>query len=74
MLQVDLQDPNEKIRQFVNDQCSKHGEVVSIEIHRAPNPFALVEMAHHLQTLELAGQFGGSAFGTAALIHLEQKP
>lgn len=74
MLQVDLKESDEIIRQFVKDQCSPYGKVVSVEIHRAPTPFAIVQMATQMQAFELAGKFGGSTFGTSALIHLEQKP
>ena len=73
MLHVDLKDLDEKIAQFVKDQCSPYGKVVSVEIHR-PTTFAVVTMATHMQTLELAAQFGGSASGTSALLHLEQNP
>ena len=73
MLQVDLKEPDEIIVQTISDQCSRCGKVVSVKIHRNPTTFALVEMANHMQTMELAGQFGGSTFGTSALIHLEQK-
>ena len=73
MLQVDLKEPDEIIRQFIKDQCSPYGKVMSVQIHR-PTTFAMVTMANHMQTLELAGMFGGSASGTSVLIHLEQKP
>jgi hypothetical protein len=33
----------------------------------------LVEMSTHFETLELAAQYGGSVFGTCALVHLEQE-
>jgi hypothetical protein len=46
---------------------------VSVKVHRLPTPFALVEMANHMQALQLS-QLGGSMFGTSVLIHLQQAP
>ena len=71
MLQVDLDRPNFHVEQFVQRICASLGYVKSVKIHRSPTAFALVEMASHAQTLELAAKFGGSVFGTCVLIHLE---
>jgi hypothetical protein len=49
------------------------GFVKSVQIHRSPKTFALIEMATHMQTYEVAGRYGGSTFGSCALIHLERK-
>ena len=73
MLQVDLQKDDRELGQLVAARCSGFGLVRSVKIHRSPTPFALVEMGTHLDTLELAAQHGGSAFGSCALIHLEQE-
>jgi len=70
MLQVDLNQSDQRLAQTIKEQISSFGRVVSVNIHRLPSPFALVEMTQHAQTLELAARFGGSAFGTSALIHL----
>ena len=72
MLQVDLDDPDYEIAQYIKDICSPIGRVTSVKVHRSPVPFALLEMSRREQTYELAARFGGSTFGTCALIHLEQ--
>jgi hypothetical protein len=73
MLQVDLNDPDYQIAQFIKVSCLAFGRVKSVKIHRSPVAFALIEMAGREQTFELAARFGGSNFGTCALIHLEQR-
>jgi len=73
MLQVDLNETDQELAQVVREAVSTFGRVTSVDIHRHPSPFALVQMAQHMQTLELAAQVGGSAFGTSVLIHLGQK-
>ena len=72
MLQVDLALNDRELQQLVAALCASFGVVRSVKIHRTPTPFALVEMANHMATMEIAAQYGGSAFGTAALVHLEQ--
>jgi len=72
-LAVDLAKPDHELAEIIKLLCAGFGNVRSVEIHRSPTPFALVSMATHTQTLELAGQYGGSAFGQSALIHLEQQ-
>jgi hypothetical protein len=74
MLQVDLQQSDQHISQFIRDKCAQFGNVVSVKVVRSAVTFALVQMAHELQTLEVAGRFGESVFGVAAVIHLEQMP
>ena len=74
MLQVDLNGPDHEIEKVVAENCSDLGRVTSVKLHRLPSPFALVEMSGREQTYELAAKFGGSAFGTCALVHLEQIP
>lgn len=74
MLQVDLDGPDHEIEKMVAENCSELGRVTSVKIHRSPSAFALVEMSKREQTYELAAKYGGSAFGTCALVHLEQKP
>lgn len=73
MLLLDLAKSDQELTQLVKAQCAGFGAVRSVKIHRAPTVFALVEMSTHEQTLELAAQYGGSAFGSCALVHLEQK-
>ena len=72
MLQVDLKKSDQELSKEIAIRCSGLGVVKSVKIHREPSAFALIEMATHMQTLELAGQYGGSAFGSSALVHLEQ--
>jgi len=71
MLQVDLDVPDFHIEQFIRQSCSQVGRVTSVRIHRSPCPFALIDMARREQTHELTSRFGGSVFGTCALVHLE---
>jgi hypothetical protein len=73
MLEVNLTEPDYAIANYVAARCSGFGKVVSVKIHRSPKPFALVEMAHHLRTIALAGQYKASAFGNSVMIHLRQK-
>ena len=72
MLQVDLNDPDFQIAQFIKVICRVIGRATSVQVHRSPVPFALIEMANREQTYELAARFGGSSFGACALVHLEQ--
>jgi hypothetical protein len=73
MLQVRLDETDKQISQFVTRECARYGTVVSVNIHRSPTAFALVEMANHGEALELSSQLGGSMFGTSVLIHLVQE-
>ena len=72
ILQVDLDAPDFAIEQFVAQNCSEIGRVISVTIYRSPSPFALIDMARREQVHELISRFGGSEFGTKAIIHLEQ--
>jgi hypothetical protein len=71
MLEVNLDQSDTEITQFVTRQCSKLGTVASINISRHPSPVARVEMADHMHSLALAIQFRGTATGGRVLIHLE---
>ena len=73
MLEVDLNEPDQSIERVVAESCKQFGRVTSVKIHRTPSAFALVEMTTREQTSELAASYGGSAFGTCVLIHLQQK-
>jgi hypothetical protein len=70
MLPVDLHDSDYQIAQFIKVSCLAFGRVKSVKIHRSPVPFALIEMLSREQTFELAARYGGSTFGTSALVHL----
>ena len=72
VLQVDLSETDRELTRFITMRCSNFGMVKSVKLEREPTPFALVEMSTHLEMLELAAEFGGTAFGSSALIHLEQ--
>jgi hypothetical protein len=72
-LKVDLKKTDRELSQYITTRCSDFGNVRSVTIHRDPTPFALVVMTNRMETLELAGQYGGSSFGGSALIHLEQE-
>mgnify|MGYP003336443027 FL=1 len=74
MLEVDLNAPDIQVSELVAQTCALFGKVTSVKVHRTPSAFALVEMTTRDQTNELAGRYGGSTFGTCALIHLQQKP
>ena len=73
MLEVDLQIEDPKLGETVAETCARFGSVKSVKVHRSPSAFALVEMMSREQTSELAATYGGSTFGTCALIHLQQK-
>jgi hypothetical protein len=70
-LQINLNDPDYLIEQVITKNCVGVGRVISVRVHRSPSAFALIEMSKRDQTYELASRFGGSVFGTHALIHLE---
>ena len=74
MLQVDLNQPDEKIAQFITTQCFGLGEVVSVTVHRSPTPFAVVLMARLRSTMALKKQYGASTFGNSVLVYLKQRP
>ena len=71
MLQLDLTMSDRELSLSVAARCSEVGTVKSVKIHRHPKPFALIEMATHEQTFELAALHGRSAFGTSVLLYLE---
>ena len=73
MLPVNLNDTDHNVRQLIAHTCSETGYVVSVKFHRLPTPFALVEMSRRQESADLAVRFGGSTFGTCALVHLEHK-
>lgn len=73
MLEVDLNVSDAILGNIVAESCTRFGRVTSVKVHRTPSPFALVEMTTREQTSDLAATYGGSAFGTCVLIHLEQK-
>ena len=73
MLEVDLDSSDTIVERSILERCSAHGRVTSVKVHRDPSPFALIEMSRREQTYEVAAQYGGSAFGTSALVHLTPK-
>jgi hypothetical protein len=73
MFEVDLNDPDPRIKHTILKACAEFGPVRSIKVHRNSAPFAVIEMSQRDQTCELAFRYGGSAFGTSALIHLTPK-
>lgn len=72
-LKVDLRKPDSELTLLLTEHFSAFGIVRSVKIHRQPTPFALVTMSTAHETLELAAQYGGSALGSGALVHLEQE-
>lgn len=73
MLEVDLNVTDLQVGESVAQRCAEFGKVTAVKVHRTPSAFALVEMTTREQTNELAASYGGSTFGTCALIHLQQK-
>ncbi len=78
MLEVTrISDSDAALRQQVAEQCSKCGLVKRVQLCRTgndqPYSYVLVEMLNREQTYEVAYAFGGSTFGTCALIHLKEK-
>jgi hypothetical protein len=72
MLYVDLTQDDNTIAKLVLAECAKYGMVSALKIHRSPTPFALVDMSDYQEALALVAQYGGSAFKTSVLIHLQQ--
>lgn len=73
MLEVDFNEPDPRLKRSIMETCAAFGPVRSVKVHRKHSPFAVIEMSDRAQTFELAGKFGGSTFGTSALIHLTPK-
>jgi hypothetical protein len=72
-LKVDLKKLDKELNLLLTGHFSAFGIVRSVNIHRQPTPFALVAMSTQYETLNLAAQYGGSALGSCALVHLEQE-
>jgi hypothetical protein len=70
MLEVDLEGDDILVERSITESCAVYGRVASVKVHRQPSPFAVIEMSRREQTYAVAERFGGSAFGTAALVHL----
>lgn len=70
---MDLSKTDWELTQLIAARCSAFGLVKSVKLERQPTPFALIEMSTHHEMLELAAEYGGSAFGNCALVHLEQQ-
>ena len=73
MMELDLNMADMLVELLITKRCSTYGHVVSVEVHREPSPFALVEMVRRDHTEEVASQYQGSIFGNAALVRLEHK-
>ena len=73
MLKVNLHEQDYQVTRSIRERCSGIGQVRSVKVHRSPCAFALIEMWQREQTYELTHEFGGSTFGTCALVHLEQE-
>ena len=73
MMELDLKNADALVELVIAKRCSTHGPVASVEVHREPSPFALVEMLRRDHTEEVASHYQGSIFGNAALIRLEHK-
>jgi hypothetical protein len=72
-MELDLKNADALVELLIAKRCSTYGPVASVEVHREPSPFALVEMLRRDHTEEVASHFQGSIFGNAALIRLEHK-
>lgn len=70
MMEVNLQSHDLDIGRDVAEICARFGHVASVKVHREPSAFALIEMKTREQTADVAARYGGSVFGTCALIHL----
>jgi hypothetical protein len=71
MLELNLERPDMLVEQSIVARCSRYGRVASIEVHREPSPFALIEMLRPEETEGVASHYRGSIFGSAALIRLK---
>jgi hypothetical protein len=73
MLTVNLHEHDYQVTRSIRERCARIGQVRSVRVHRSPCAFALIEMMQREDIYELTFKYGGSAFGTCALIHLEQE-
>ena len=73
MMELDLKNADTLVKLVIAKHCSTYGPVASVEIHREPSPFAMVEMLRRDHTKQVAAHYQGSIFGNAALIRLEHK-
>ena len=73
MMEVNLQSHDLEVGRDVAETCARFGHVASVKVHRSPSAFALVEMTTREQTADVAASYGGSVFGTCALIHLQDR-
>ena len=72
MMELDLNSANMLV-ELLKKRCSVYGQVASVEVHRQPSPFALVEMSRRDQAEKVASQYQGSIFGSGALVRLKHK-
>jgi hypothetical protein len=72
LMELDLNNATALV-ELITKRCSAYGKVASVEVHREPSPFALVEMSRPDQTEKVASQYQGSIFGNAALVRLKHK-
>ena len=72
MLQLNLNVPDQILERAIAKVCAPVGHALSVKVRRLPSVYALIEMSKREQADELAVKFGGSTFGSHALIHVEQ--
>ena len=72
-MELDLKNSDSLVELVLTKRCSKNGAVATVEVHRDPCPFALVEILRRDHTEQVASNYEGPIFGNAALIRLEHK-
>ena len=72
-MELDLNNADTLLELVIAERCSTCEHVASVELHREPSPFTLVEMLRRDHTVEVASQYKVTICGNAALIRLEHK-
>ena len=73
LMELDIKNADILVELLVAKRCAAYGAVVSVEAHRKPSPFALVEMLRRDLSEAVSSHFKGAIFGSSALIRLEHK-
>jgi hypothetical protein len=72
-MELDLKNADTLVELLVAEHCATYGAVVSVEVHREPSPFALVEILRRDLCKEVSSHFKGGIFGSSAPIRSEHK-
>ena len=73
LMELDIKNADILVELLVAKRCAAYGAVVSVEAHRKPSPFALVEMLRRDLSEAVSSHFKGAIFGNFAPIRIEHK-